>query len=148
VTGAPAAIEVIDGIPCGWTLGRESWIAHRMFYCQTGRPMAFREYSRLLRAQGAGAERLSKQLGVWRVIAAEGEIVIVQRSGNHLRQILPADWTAPPLSPPILAQQPQPKAQTPANPSSAPAFPRAPAQPTRAKLTPRELRARLGLPVA
>ena len=92
---APAAIEMVDGVPCGWCLGRESWIAHREFYRQFNRSMQFGEYSKLLRARGADAACLSRSLNVWRLIAAQGETVIVQRTSNKIRQILPGNWTPP-----------------------------------------------------
>jgi hypothetical protein len=85
-------IEVVDGVPVGWTLGQNSWPAHRMFYKEVGRVMAFGEYSRLLRDRGAGAECLSKSLNVWRVLGDQAECIVVQRSGDRVRQILPADW--------------------------------------------------------
>ena len=61
-----AVVTVEDGVPVGWSLGRDSWPGHRQFHRQTGRPMVFKEYSRLLRGRGAGAECLNKRLGIWR----------------------------------------------------------------------------------
>jgi hypothetical protein len=137
MTDTPAGFEVIDGVPMGWSLGRESWTAHRMFYRQTGRTMVFREYSRLMRARGADAECLNKRLGVWRVTGDQGEIVIVQRSRDKIRQVLPLGRTAP--SKPVPAQRrPKPKASSP---------PAVPAQAEVRPLTANELRRRLGVPV-
>ena len=153
--GAPAALQVIDGIPCGWCLRRESWTAHRMFYRQTGRAMMFKEYSRLLRKRGAGAECLSKTLNVWRMTADQGERIVVQRSSNLIRQILPPNWTPPSEPSEPVQLQPQPHGQSRKHkhrrkphpwPTSAPAPPHA-QLPQRPKLTRCELRARLGLPV-
>ena len=139
-TDAPALFELIDGVPLGWCLGRPSWTAHRTFYLATGRPMVFGEFSRLRRSCGRnpGAECLSEKLDVWRVICDQGERVVVQRTaGGLIRRILPADWKPPPAKP-RHAKHAQPQTQPRPTPSLS----------ARPKLTPRELRVKLGLPVS
>jgi hypothetical protein len=167
-------IEMVDGVPMGWCLSWQSWPAHCDFHRQTGRPMLFKEYSRLFRARDG--ERLCE---IWRVTAAEGEAVIVQRCRDaRYARILPPDWT--PSSAPTQARpraQPRPRQErsapaadqagrvvrnrkltTPeANAggrtsqnvgSTEPQRSTAITAPPAPRPTPRDLRAHLGLPVA
>jgi hypothetical protein len=136
---APASIELVDGVPCGWCFERSSWPVHRAFYRQFNRPMAFGEYSKLLRDRSPAAECLSRSLNVWRLSGNRGETVIVQRAGFKIRQILPPNWTSPSAPSKPVPAQPRPK------PASSP--PSVPAQAEVRRLTPNELRRRLGLSV-
>ncbi len=102
--------------------------------------MVFGEYSKLLRDRGAGAECLSPSLNVWRLTAFKGETIIVQRTGNKIRQILSPDWTPPSAqsqSKPKAQPHKRPNAQTPAEPAPVEVRP----------LTANEVRRRLGVPV-